>query len=1269
MGTVFRAVDQVDGATVALKIMQGDDAVDAERFAREAAILEKLEHPGIVRHVAHGAAPGGPRWVAMEWLHGEDLSELLARRKRLSPVEALSLARRAAEALGHAHAHGVVHRDVKPANLLLPDGDVDRVRLLDFGVARGEHAGQKLTRTGVVVGTPAYMAPEQIQAVGEPAPSADVFSLGCVLYECLAGRPAFEGTSLMARLAKILLQDAPRLRAMLPDAPAALDRLIARMLAKNPAKRPPDGAAVAEEIAKIAWEQGSWGSEIATLPSMAPPPDETTGPSLTTNEQRLATVVLAGDPHGRAARGTLGDDVMAELTLAIAPYGGHLDALAGGSLMVTAWGPGSAVDRAARAAACALALRARLPDLPISMTTGRGRVWAQVVEGDVIDQAVRALRGARPGAVRLDAVTAEMLRARFDVRREGDEAYLEREHAADEGTPLLLGRPTPYVGRARELATLEGMFEGCVEESVATAVLVVGDPGSGKTRLAREVLEKIRQRGEDVTVLRGRGDAVGDGSPFSMAAGVIQRAAGIRLGEPLAARREKLAARVGRHVAAGRRERVIAFLGAMSGTPFPSADEAVRAAGESPMLMGDSMRAAWQAWIEAECAAAAVVIVLDDVHWGDEASVRLVDATLKNLPDRPLMAVALARPEVHARFPELWTDRHAPTVALGPLARKVSERLVREALGEGAPAGATQQIVDRAAGNPFYLEELIRAVAAGRGDALPGSVLATVEARLDREGTDAKRVLRAASVFGERFSRDGVALLLGGAGGDEAGDLLDLLAAREIVARVSEEATGGDVDYVFRNDLVREAAYAMLTEPDRALGHRLAGEWLERASHPDDMAVAEHLRRGGEPARAVAWYRRAAERALEASDMAAVLVRVERGIACGAAGEDEGALRLCEAEAHVWRGELALAEERGRAAAALFPAGSVLWFRSVTQVGLAAGKQGAYDRVEAWIDPAASAPFAPAAVNARIACLTRLAICLIFGGRYEAVDALFAILDASARDQGRLDPQSAAYVHEVRATRATVAGDLGAGLEGFRAALSAYEQTQDQRNASTIRANLGFVLSELGSYADAEEALRAAFAAADRLDLHDPATHALHNLGRAVAYRGAIDEARALEQRALDAFTRQGDPRLSGSARAYLAQIELLAGDAAAAAREARAAAEALVAAPPLRAGALAVLARALLEQGRAVEALPVAREAYAQLELTGTLEEGESAVRLAYAEALRAGGEAAAFADVIALARAKLLDRAARISDPVWRERFLTAVPENARTLALAGG
>jgi Protein kinase domain/Repeat of unknown function (DUF5648) len=249
MGTVFRAFDRREGCAVALKILRGRDDVDVERFVREAAILAELRHPHIVRYADHGLTESGEHYLAMEWLDGEDLAERIAR-KPLSDAEAVTVVAQAASALGFAHAHGAVHRDIKPSNLFLRGGAVDRICVLDFGIAGLSADPRKLTQTGTLLGTPGYVAPEQVQGSPIYDPRSDVFSLGCVLFECLVGRPAFVAEHVLALLGKILREDPPRLRQLVPHASPDIEDLLAAMLAKDPAARPADMAAIAEALGR-----------------------------------------------------------------------------------------------------------------------------------------------------------------------------------------------------------------------------------------------------------------------------------------------------------------------------------------------------------------------------------------------------------------------------------------------------------------------------------------------------------------------------------------------------------------------------------------------------------------------------------------------------------------------------------------------------------------------------------------------------------------------------------------------------------------------------------------------------------------------------------------------------------------------------------------------------------------------------------------------------------------------------------------------------------
>src|SRR4051812_9777208 len=187
MGVVYRARDR-QGGLVALKVLRDPSPIAIERFAREASILADLEHPGIVRYVAQGTTPEGEIYIAMEWLDGEDLHHFLWR-QGVGIAESVDVARRIAEALTTAHARGIVHRDIKPSNVFVVGGDLGHLKVLDFGVARLRESDRRATATGATLGTPGYMAPEQVRGERDVDTRADVFSLGCVLFECLTGRP------------------------------------------------------------------------------------------------------------------------------------------------------------------------------------------------------------------------------------------------------------------------------------------------------------------------------------------------------------------------------------------------------------------------------------------------------------------------------------------------------------------------------------------------------------------------------------------------------------------------------------------------------------------------------------------------------------------------------------------------------------------------------------------------------------------------------------------------------------------------------------------------------------------------------------------------------------------------------------------------------------------------------------------------------------------------------------------------------------------------
>jgi len=231
MGIVYRAFDRVSHRTVALKVLRKIDRHGVRRFAAEAEALVNLDHPAIVRYLAHGTSDDGEPYLAMEWIEGESLSARLARLTvpddQLELLDVLELGQRLADALAAAHAMGIVHRDVKPGNILLAEGRLDRPTLADFGVVRTDFATH-VTTSGMVIGTVGYMAPEQAYGDAELDGRADLFALGCVLFRCLTNTEAFEGTATMLVLSKVLLHEPPHVGALRPDVPLALDALVVR---------------------------------------------------------------------------------------------------------------------------------------------------------------------------------------------------------------------------------------------------------------------------------------------------------------------------------------------------------------------------------------------------------------------------------------------------------------------------------------------------------------------------------------------------------------------------------------------------------------------------------------------------------------------------------------------------------------------------------------------------------------------------------------------------------------------------------------------------------------------------------------------------------------------------------------------------------------------------------------------------------------------------------------------------------------------------------
>lgn len=261
MAEVWEGYDTVLSRPVAVKILLdhlASDKMVLERFRREAITAARLGHPGVIATYDTGV-DRGTAWIVMELVRGRTLRHLMTERGPMDPVLAVRIAGQITDALAHAHKAGLVHRDVKPGNVLLCDdeGPVPRAKVTDFGIAKAtESLGLDLTRTGIVLGTPKYLSPEQVEGI-EPDARADLYSLGVVLFEMLTGDPPFSGPTDMATALSHLRDPPPHVSDLRPEVPEELDEIVDGLLVKDRDRRTSSAIVLRQQLAAAARHLGA----------------------------------------------------------------------------------------------------------------------------------------------------------------------------------------------------------------------------------------------------------------------------------------------------------------------------------------------------------------------------------------------------------------------------------------------------------------------------------------------------------------------------------------------------------------------------------------------------------------------------------------------------------------------------------------------------------------------------------------------------------------------------------------------------------------------------------------------------------------------------------------------------------------------------------------------------------------------------------------------------------------------------------------------------
>ncbi len=1189
MADVYRAIDRTTEMPVALKVIAPRDMRFAERFLREARTLRRLDHPRVVRYLAHGwtNSQTDELYIAMEWLDGEDLASRLIRGP-LHLLDAAALSRYTIQALSAAHDHGLIHRDLKPSNIFLRQGHIDGATLLDFGVAAmaGGDATQ-LTVTGAIVGTVGYMAPEQITG-GDVDVRADFFALGCVLYECLSGSKAFPGDTPLAVCNRILEQN-PVPLSTLTQCPRPAADLVDRLLCKDRTKRP------------------QTCGDILALLEAAIDDDATVSASIGREGTPSAERTLVETLVLRTA------DANAPLS-ALAGESGRVSRLPSGEWAIVFRGQGAAIDRAAVLASFALSLRHHLPDAAISIAMPLSDDES-AIPGSATDALVRLL--AREGApsptpIAVDDALYELIERRFVCERRDGTGYLLREKGTDEAS--VTEPEAPFIGRDREIAHLLSAIEQCTEDRSSRALIVYGEPGMGKTRLCEEVCAALAKREGAPRVWSGRCYEITRAAPYSLIAPLTRRVLRINDADPPLVKQQMVRVALARWVEGAALERVSFFLGGVLGVEFPSSPLAASLR-EEPDIADRQRRATWINWLQSELAHAPVVIVIDDIQWADNVSLDFVNEALRSLPDRPLCVVAFGRTEIIRRTPRLWSGRRVEEMALRELSVTAQESLIREKIGEHADREAVSRLRERAGGNALYLLGIARAYANGQGEVIPPSLLAMEEARVESLEPESRRVLRACSILGDIVPPRAVAAILGGKHLEKhALARIEDLAGRECLVRSKENPFLGEPSYAFAHSLLREAAYAGLTEEGLRVGHRSAGAWLEREGTADAIVVAEHFRRGIDFPRAVQWYRQAAEASFAAGDAKGVVEIVGSALMCEPVADASAILLMRRASALANRGRqedlLAACADCEKVRTCSDP-GDRQWCRATAlhlQIAGTLGDDSTQRKLAGELLALVDAPRKKSVIIAWAQCVESL----LARGHRDTANQMGHAVEMAVEPMEPIAGILRGWVLRQQAARAFDRRDLPTVMTANQRAADAFEEAGFLRYCTLARTGEGFAALELGRFEHAREASHRAASTAQALGMEMFARIPIQNMALACARLGRYDEARALlRDRAAVAVARD-DERALSEANAYEVVVHYLAGEYAEAIATGSDVVGREALEPSLKAYVHAILALAFRSRGENACALEHALSARSLCDAVGRVEEGEAFIHLA---------------------------------------------------------
>jgi serine/threonine protein kinase/tetratricopeptide (TPR) repeat protein len=784
MGKVYLAEDSRLKRKVALKLLPASFVQDEERvrrFEQEARAASALNHPNILTIHEIGTEGDHARFIATEFVEGVTLRQHL-RQAPLKLHEVLEIAIQTAAALSAAHAARIAHRDIKPENLMVrPDG---YVKVLDFGLAKLTETPphQRIsdtdslaialvnTQPGMVMGTIVYMSPEQARGLDVDA-RTDIWSLGVVLYEMIAGHPPFRGSTNSDVMVSVLDREPPPLTRAAPGVSSELERIVMKALAKDreeryqtikdmliDLRRHKQRLEFEAEMSRSASSLETQDAQISGAHARQPS-DARLQPPISSEQRKQVTVLFADLSGFTGISETLDAEEVNDhmnalwklVDASILDRGGLIDKHMGDTVMAL-WGTRAAhEDDPERAIRAALAMQALVGEfvrlnlherLDPERATGRpaimrigintgpaflsavGSKGEWTATGAAVNVANRLQQAAPVGQILISHDTYRHVRGVFDVREmelvtvkgkaEPVHTYVverAKPRAFRLRTRGVEGVETRMVGRKAELDRLMDAMQIVLEDRELRAITVVGDAGIGKSRLLYEFSNEVELLPERFRIFNGRATQAARGLPYSLVRDVFSFRFEIQDSDSVRTAREKLEQGMLAFTGTDEEARMRAhFIGHLIGFDFSASPHLSGILDDAKQIRDRAFHYAAQ-FFAAVARDAPVVLYLDDIHWADDGSLDFVDYLARTCAGVPLLILSFARPALLERRP-LWGEGEAAhtRIQLQPLSKRESRHLVEEILrhAQSIPQVLRELVVSGAEGNPFYMEELIK---------------------------------------------------------------------------------------------------------------------------------------------------------------------------------------------------------------------------------------------------------------------------------------------------------------------------------------------------------------------------------------------------------------------------------------------------------------------------------------------------------------------------------------------------------------------------------